>query len=531
MKPLVPLRRALADPELLGGALVTPRSWNPWASRDTWAAWRILLIAMRGERLLPDELQIFQALTGGRPAPGIPPREVAIVAGRRAGKDRAISVWASYTAALCDWSDCLSKGEVGQLVIVAPSTDQASIQLDYIRGVLSASPRLASMVEHEDSDSISLTNGIRVVVRAASARRLRGATCVGIVASESAFWLSDGSGSANPDREIFRSLRPALATTQGQLITISSPYGREGVLFDLYSRHFGKESNTLIIQAETRTLNPTIPADEVERAYEDDPASARSEFGAQFRDDIADFISRAAVLACVSSGSLERGPGWSSSYRCFVDPSGGSADSMTLAIAHVDDESGLIMVDAIREIAPPFSPDAVVDEFSQLCRMYKIREITGDRYGGAWVREAFQKHGISYQHSDLTASQLYLEALPAINGKRVRLLDHPRMINQLATLVRRTGSTGKDSVSHRPGAHDDVANAVCGAISLCALSASRGEVSVGYLAPPYAVSHGSSRFPGNALSPDGGRNHCIPTGIHAEIERDSRCWGAVKGSY
>ncbi len=41
-----------------------------------------------------------------------------------------------------------------KLVIVAPSTDQASIQLDYIRGVLSASPRLASMVEHEDSATV-----------------------------------------------------------------------------------------------------------------------------------------------------------------------------------------------------------------------------------------------------------------------------------------------------------------------------------------------------------------------------------------
>lgn len=37
---------------------------------------------------------------------------------------------------------------------------------------------------------------------------------------------------------------------------------------------------------------------------------------------------------------------------------------------------------------------------------------------------------------------------------------------QLVSLERRTGSTGRDSINHRPGAHDDVANAACGALLL-----------------------------------------------------------------
>jgi len=41
-------------------------------------------------------------------------------------------------------------------------------------------------------------------------------------------------------------------------------------------------------------------------------------------------------------------------YVGFVDPSGGSADSFTLAVAHRDAES--LILDAIREVKPPFSP-------------------------------------------------------------------------------------------------------------------------------------------------------------------------------
>ena len=55
-------------------------------------------------------------------------------------------------------------------------------------------------------------------------------------------------------------------------------------------------------------------------------------------------------------------------YVAFVDPGGGSADSMTLAIIHK--EGKVIVLDAVRESKPPFSPEAVVAEFAELMRKY-----------------------------------------------------------------------------------------------------------------------------------------------------------------
>jgi hypothetical protein len=91
--------------------------------------------------------------------------------------------------------------------------------------------------------------------------------------------------------------------------------------------------------------------------------------------------------------------------------------------------------------------------------------VVGDRYGGEWPRERFRKHGIDYRVSDKPRSDLYRDMLPAVNSGRVDLLDIDRLTNQLLRLERRTPRGGKDMIDHAPGAQDDLANAVAGAIA------------------------------------------------------------------
>ena len=163
-------------------------------------------------------------------------------------------------------------------------------------------------------------------------------------------------------------------------------------------------------------------------------------------------------------------------YCAFVDPSGGSNDSFTLAISHL--EADRPVLDLLREGRPPFSPESVVAEFCETLAAYRIKGVHGDRYAGEWPREQFRKRGVSYEPADKTASQLFIELLPLINGGQVGLLDHRRLIDQLVGLERRTSfGTGKDTVGHAPGAHDDVANAVAGA--LLSATAKRSELRIG----------------------------------------------------
>ena len=79
-------------------------------------------------------------------------------------------------------------------------------------------------------------------------------------------------------------------------------------------------------------------------------------------------------------------------------------------------------------------------------------------------RELFRRHHISYEAAIKPKSDLYRELLPLINSGRCELLDHQRLISQLSGLERGTARSGRDSIDHGPGAHDDVANAAAGAL-------------------------------------------------------------------
>ena len=61
-------------------------------------------------------------------------------------------------------------------------------------------------------------------------------------------------------------------------------------------------------------------------------------------------MSLEVVEACIAPGVFERGAVPGVSYSAFCDPSGGSADSMTLAIVHV--EGDCVIVDCVREAQP-----------------------------------------------------------------------------------------------------------------------------------------------------------------------------------
>jgi hypothetical protein len=210
-------------------------------------------------------------------------------------------------------------------------------------------------------------------------------------------------------------------------------------------------------------MNPGISQAVVDRAFEDDPASAAAEWGAQFRSDVETLFAREALDAVVVRGRFELPPVPGVSYIGFVDPSGGSADSFTLAIAHRD-PAGVPVLDLMREAKPPFSPEAVTAEFAGECRRYNVGSVTGDKYAGEWPREQFRKCGIEYVTSELTRSELYLEALPMVNSSSVELLDNSRLLGQLAGLERRVGRSGRDAIDHRPASHDDCANAAAGAL-------------------------------------------------------------------
>jgi hypothetical protein len=444
------------DPKLFGPHFPAPA---------TWASWRILLSALFGLPLTRDEVAVFQQCTGRTVPPSRASREAWLVVGRRGGKSRIAALVAVFLACFRDYRNVLAPGERGTLPIIAADRRQARTVMRYVRGLLNGCPILAKAIVATRADAIELANGVILEVHTASFRAIRGYTLIGAVCDELAFWRSEES--ANPDVEIVNALRPAMATVPGALLlAISSPYARRGVLFDMHNRHFGQDGDPILVwQAGTRVMNPSVDPAIVDAAYAEDPAAAAAEYGAEFRRDVEAFLAREAVDAVVVPGRRELPPVTGVGYMAFVDPSGGSHDAMTLAIAHA--ERGRVVLDVVRDRRPPFGPDDVVAEFAATLAPYRVRLVHGDRYGGEWPRDRFRAHGIEYQVAEWSKSDLYATLLPAINSRRVELLDDPRLLTELCGLERRVSRGGRHSIDHAPRGHDDLANACAGAVVLC----------------------------------------------------------------
>lgn len=453
MLPAVSILDAMDDPALFRAH---------FRDREAWTAWRAFLAALFGLPMDTAMLETYRACTGRQEPPREPAKEAWPVIGRRGGKSRILALIAVYLAVFRDYSPYLAPGEKGFVTVIAADRRQARSIMNYVRGFLTETALLVPLVARDNTEDIELTNRIVIEVATCSFRTVRGRTIVASLNDEVAFWADDSS--ANPDVEVLAAIRPAMATIPGALLlAASSPYARRGALWDAYRRHYGKDGPVLVWRASTRTMNPTVPDDVIADAYERDPASAAAEYGAEFRQDVETFLTREVVDAAITPGVHELPPvAGITTYTAFVDPSGGSADSMTLAIAHRQD--GRAVLDLVREIRPPFSPDAVVEEFAQVLAGYGLRAVTGDRYGGEWPRERFRVHGIDYLPAEKPKSDLYRELLPILNSGQADLLDLPRLISQLCALERRTARGGRDSIDHPPGGHDDVANAVAGAL-------------------------------------------------------------------
>lgn len=346
---------------------------------DTWDAWKAFLAALFALEMTPEMLAKYRQHTGRNNPPTEPFSECTVIVGRRGGKSRILALVGVYLAVARNYLPYLGAGEKATIAIIAADRDQARSIYNYAYGFFTEIPALASKVKNITSDAIELQGRVVIEIRTASKRGARSYSYAAILADESAWYQTD-ENSANQDVEIFAALRPGMATIPGSIfLNASSPYRRQGVLWDSYKENYGRDdSDTLVWKASTVEMHdtPAIRA-VVAKAYAKDPARASAEHGANFRTDLEAFISQEVVDGCTDFGCYERPPAQSLRHRYFgfVDAAGGSGggDSFAMAIAHAEGEN--VVLDAIRERKPPFSPASVVGEFVPLLKDYGVSKV------------------------------------------------------------------------------------------------------------------------------------------------------------
>jgi len=445
--PVMNIITALDDPDLFGR----------FFPGDSWSGWHTVLKAAFALPMDDSETAFFQSVAGNRLAPEQVVRELWLIAGRRAGKDSIASAVAAFAAATFNQQNKLRPGERAVVMCLAVDRDQARVILNYIRSYFTDIPLLAGMLTRETAVGFELNNGIDIAILTNNFRSVRGRAVLLAVFDELAYWRDESSSA--PDEELYKAIVPALASIPGSMIIgISSPYRKSGLLYKKYKKHFGQNDDVLVIQAPTRTLNPLISQDLIDRELADDPAGADAEWMANFRNDIGGWLDISLIDAAVDYGITVRPPVSSfHKYTAAADPSGGSGkDSFTAAISH--NEKGMAVLDCLIEIKPPFNPIEAVDQVAAMLRAYELKEITGDAYAASWVVSAFASCGITYRHSERNRSEIYRDAMPLFTSGRARILDIQKLISQFGSLERKTSSMGRDKIDHGPNGHDDLCN-------------------------------------------------------------------------
>jgi len=468
--------------------------FRPFLGADlhSWKAWNAALRALYGLGVGSEQARTLVQRCTGRDSTALPPegfRTALFLTGRRSGKSRIAAMIAAYEALFGGHEKRLSKGESGIIPVISPSKYQSSICWKYLSAIFEAPVLAEELADTKESDKVmALRNGIEIRVLTGDWRTVRGPSIVCAILDELCFFGLTEESKVRSDTELVRALRPALLTTRGKLIGISSKYAKKGFAYQQWLRQHGsnrgkspsfRESpwTTLVWDAPSRTMNPTLSQAEIDAAMLEDPTAARSEYGGEFREDISEFVPRSLVETLVAKGMKERLPRPDLAYFAFTDLSGGRHDDAGLAIAHK--EGRKVVLDAAKLWRAPFNPHAVVGEQAEELKRFGLRRVTGDNYAAEFVAESFKAQGIGYTKSDKPKSELYLELLPRLCSLELELLDNEVLIDQLSGLERRTRSGGKDIVDHCQGGKDDLANVVAGV----AVAASVRKVRIGAMFP------------------------------------------------
>ena len=331
MKPAISIIDAVRDPNIIGDVLSS--------------AQEAALRAIYGLKLEGEQLALAEQMAARTLQLGAEMSEAAFVCGRRSGKsDKLAANVAIYEAFFRDHN--LSAGETGIVLLLAQNMRQAKVVKGYIEGKIDRSPILRRHIVAKRAQELELDNRITIAIHPASFRSIRGLSVVCCICDEIAFWWTEDNY-ANPDVEVVRAVRPAMATfPHGKLLMVSSPYTMSGVLWDVWRKR-DESQDTLVWHAPTRLMNPTVPEAFLKREQARDPENYRREYEAEFTEAISSFLPADAIDACVVKGREEVPPQESGCYYVGAVDAAFKGDWFTLAIAHNDRERDIVVVDTL----------------------------------------------------------------------------------------------------------------------------------------------------------------------------------------
>lgn len=292
---------------------------------------------------------------------------------------------------------------------------------------------------------------ISINVAPCSAKGLRGHNNLIVALDEMAFFFADdknqGVGASDKnDRAIYNAVTPSIAKFKtpdgnpaGKVICISSPYGKSGKFYEEYERSFKEDTDDLLmIQAPTWEIDPGLSSKYLKSKYNENPKVYRSEFGAEFTDEICAWIDDPVVVRQnivpglrYKTRSFNRVP-----HFMGIDV-GLKEDGSSVVVGHWDTEKingeniDKIEVDccdvryAEDEDKDFFTPEEIADWIAEYTSKFYIVRGLMDQYYGMSIIPILEKKGhkmFEFKHfTDTLNSNVYQNLLATMISSGLRL--------------------------------------------------------------------------------------------------------------
>lgn len=482
--------------------------------------------------------------------PTSPMQELFLSVGRRGGKSALTAFIASYeTYRLIRMSDPLKYYqmlETGTITLTTVSINARLASLivkdvsghfkacEYFHGhVMADTQQYVKLKTRKDFEYGDDSNkcSVEIHFRGAKASALRGPTNILVIFDEAAFFTQTGGTSfedcweaATPSTATFK--HPDTEEPEGKIVVLSSPWSKEGMYYRMFEDGFkGGEGveGRLCIQAPTWEINPTISSRYLKRKYKEKPQTYMQEFGAQFTDRVAGYITRPEDLLQNIVPELQKKPQVYIRRPHFMGLDLGLAnDGTAVAISHVEPIQGLnapvykFELDFAEVRYPWMEPDydqadpqpldfeEVADWIAELCRKFNIQAGLFDQWTGIPLDQALKKRGLKQFQmfkGDKLNSEMYQAFKLLMLDSKLRLYDSKGQgpndyITEMLALQQTNEGKYKISVEAPKieGAHDDLSDAIVRSIWLAYSSAQKPEFLTA-LSHHNAIQNASSMVP------------------------------------
>lgn len=411
------------------------------------------------EDLILDPVSFFIMATGFSPYPYQEEilldsvKQIIIKSGRQLGKTEVIAVKILHFAIL---------NPRKQVLVIAPTMRQSKILFDKIDSIFKRVKSLYKLVVVKRSDYLKLDNGSEIYcLPSGEGDTIRGFSPDMLVKDEAAY-IKD---------KVYFATEPMLLVKDGQYVLISTPAGKIGKFYEHWVEENGWSKYDIPL-----TKCPMITPEKVSdlRSKKTD-IEFRQEYMAEFIEQLDTYFPMTLIKESLG-GEEESGPEQGFDYFMGLDVARFGADETVWTIVKYSpkDESYSVVRIYNEEKGAITS---VVGKTINYQGLWKCKWIYVDEGGlGAGAFDSLKAQGFPVRPVDFGKNNLakggdnnriaiYKNLKWLMENKKIRLLNHSRLILQIQQMIYEFTEQGHLKLRHPDNGHDDYPDSLALALS------------------------------------------------------------------